>query len=325
MDKRTTNVPPIPLCDPHFHLWDLRDRPNPNLGNADGHPLPSYLASDYLRDVATIPSDLQLTYSVHVETVVGQEPGGAQLDSVSETEWVCGQMSPTEADLPFFIVAFVHLAQSAKERERELEAHMAAAAGRLRGVRMILNHHDDNPALTWPQVAHGAFLDAQSFREGLELLQRHGFSFDLSCNPHQVGAAVRLLQDFPDLRVVVNHLGFLHEGEDKDHERVWRDGIHALADLPSVTIKLSMLWFACAGYNLDAEKEQRVRERVFEVVDVFGCDRCMFASNYPVDKFNGIPLARLYEIFLAWTDGCSETERRALFHDTAVRSYQLRS
>jgi len=323
MDKRARAVSPIPLCDPHFHLWDLRARPNPNLGKVDGHPLPSYLASDYLRDVATIPSDLRLMSSVHVETIVGQAPGGAQLDSVSETEWVCGQMSPSEVDRPFFIVAFLHLARSATERERELEAHMAAAAGRLRGVRMILNHHDHNPELTWPQVAHGAFLGDRSFRDGLGLLQRHGFSFDLSCNPHQVGAAVRLLRDFPDLPVVVNHLGFLHEGEDKAHESLWREGIHALAGLPSVSMKLSMLWFGCAAYNLDEKKEQRVRARVLEVIDVFGCDRCMFASNYPVDKFNGISLAQLYEMYLSWTDGFSDTERSALFHDTAVRSYQL--
>ena len=73
------------LCDPHFHLWDINQRPNPNLGAAVEEHLPVYLAEDYLADMAQLPATLELTSSVHVETVVGQAQGGAIIDSVAET------------------------------------------------------------------------------------------------------------------------------------------------------------------------------------------------------------------------------------------------
>ena len=97
---------PIPLCDPHFHLWDLAERANPNLGDP-----PPYKASDYFADMATLPDELKRVAGVHVETVVGQKEGGVVVDTVSETKWVRDQLQSTEADQPFGIVAYAHLAR----------------------------------------------------------------------------------------------------------------------------------------------------------------------------------------------------------------------
>ena len=321
-DNRASK-PIIPMCDPHFHLWNLKDRPNPNLGAVENHPLPEYVAGDYLADVGTLPPSLELRSSIHVETIVGQSPGGIPLDTVGETDWVCGQMAPTESELPFYIVAFVHLASPQEDCERVLDSHLASSGGRLRGIRMILNHHDHNPDLTWPQVAHSRFFQDQAFRDGIAMLDERRLTFDLSCNPHQVADAVALLEKYPDLSVVVNHLGFLHEGEDQAHEALWRRGINALASLPNVYIKLSMLWFACCGYHLDTIKEHHVKERVLEVIEIMGAERCMFASNYPVDRFNGISLSDLYRMYLSWTEVLSEGARKALFHDTAANAYRI--
>ena len=134
---------PIPLCDPHFHLWDLAERPNPNLGEV----MPAYRADDYARDMGELPSELQRVCGVHVETVVGQTAGGAIVDTVDETRWVRGQLEPGEAEQPFGIVAFVNLGRDIAAAEHTIEAHLAAADDRLRGVRMILNQHPDNPNL----------------------------------------------------------------------------------------------------------------------------------------------------------------------------------
>lgn len=314
---------PLLLCDPHFHLWDLNQRPNPNLGDAGNHPLPAYHAADYLQDMGTLPASLNLVHAVHVETMVGQMAGGAVLDTVDETRWVCEQMKPTVERLPFGIVAYVHLARDSAEAERRLDEHVETADGRLCGVRMILNHHPDNAALTWPQVEHGGFMRSPLFREGLALLEKYNLTFDLSCNPHQIEDAVAVFRDFPGVRVVINHLGFIHDGEDQAHEALWRRGMHALAELPNMHIKLSMLWFARSGYHQDAAKEADVRSFVREVIDIFGPERCMFASNYPVDKFNDISIRDLYRLFLNWTDDLSEDNRKALFHDTAMRAYNL--
>ena len=318
-----SHQPTIPMCDPHFHMWDLPNRPNPNLGAAVEENLPTYLASDYSADMALLPAQLRLVSRLHVETVVGQMEGGAVVDTVSETRWVCAQLQPTAAACPFGLVAYVHLARAPEQTAQVLQEHTEASAGRLRGVRMILNHHPDDPALTWAQVESGELLRTDNFREGLALLDSHDLTFDLSCHPHQVADAVAVLSTFPSLRVVINHIGFLH-GEDEAHEQLWRQGIRALAALPNVYIKLSMLWFAREGYHQDGSKEAKMRDIVLELIDLFGCDRCMFASNYPVDKVMGITIPELYLGFLRWTEDRSDRERAALFHDTAVKAYSLR-
>ena len=307
---------PIPLCDPHFHLWDLAERPNPNLGDV----MPAYRAADYAQDMSELPPELQRVSGVHVETVVGQVPSGVPVDTVEETRWVRDQLEPTAAEQPFGIVAYVHLERDIAAAERTIEQHLAAAGGHLRGVRMILNHHPDNPDLTWPQV-EGDVLQSSRFRDGLALLERHNLAFDLSCNPHQVADAVAVFRDFPNLRVVTNHLGFLHDGEDQTHEDLWREGMAALAALPNVYMKLSMAWFARDAFHEDAAKEAKIAAVVQELIERFGCSRCMFASNYPVDKLRGISIGYLYAKFLEWSADLSDDERRALFHDSALSAY----
>ena len=307
---------PIPLCDPHFHLWDLAERPNPNLGDV----MPAYRAADYSQDMSELPPKLQRVSGVHVETVVGQVPGGVLVDTVEETRWVRGQLEPTSAEQPFGIVAYVHLERDIAAAERTIEQHLAAAKGRLCGVRMILNHHPDNPDLTWPQIEDG-ILQSSRFRDGLALLERHNLAFDLSCNPHQVADAVAVFRDFPNLRVVTNHLGFLHDGEDQAHEDLWREGMAALAALPNIYMKLSMAWFARDAFHEDAAKEAKIAAVVQELIERFGCSRCMFASNYPVDKLRGISIGYLYAKFLEWSADFSDDERRTLFHDSAISAY----
>ena len=306
---------PIPLCDPHFHLWDLAERANPNLGDP-----PPYRAGDYFADMATLPDGLERVAGVHVETVVGQKEGGVLVDTVSETEWVCDQLQPTATEQPFGLVAYVHLARDTTAAERTLDAHLATAGKRLRGVRMILNHHPKNSDLIWPQVEDGIFTHPL-FREGLALLQRRGLAYDLSCNPHQILDAVAVLKDFPDLPIVTNHLGFLHDGEDQAHEDLWRQSMAMLAELPHAYMKLSMAWFAREDYHQNAAKETKIGAIVRELIELFGIKRCMFASNYPVDKFKGQSIHYIYTKFLAWSADLSADERKTLFHDTAIKAY----
>lgn len=314
----------LPVCDPHFHLWNIDERPNPNLGEAVEERLPIYQAVDYRAEMETLPAPLKLASAVHVETVVGQMEGGARIDTMEETKWVYSQLAPTQAEHPFGMVAYVHLAKDTSETERLLDQHLAESNGRLRGVRMILNHHHDNPALTWPQVERGDFLTSMQFKEGIALLGERNLSFDLQCNPHQLTEAANVFRDYPQTPVILNHLGLLYEGDDSARqEQQWREGMQALADLPHVDVKLSMLWFARAKFCEDAEAEAKVRDLVREAIDLFGVERCMFASNYPVERLMGISIPALYGKFLDWTADLPDDQRWALFHDTAARAYRL--
>ena len=73
----------------------------------------------------------------------------------------------------------------------------------------------------------------------------------------------------------------------------------------------------------EIKEEAKIKNMVYEIIDLFGVDRCMFASNYPVEMVQGISIETLYGKFLSWTGSMSETERSALFHDTATRVYKI--
>ena len=307
--------------DPHFHLWDLGERPNPNLGPDVERDLPVYHAADYLRDMGRLPPSLELAASVHVETVVGQMEGGFPLDEVAETRFVRDQMEPTGR--PFAIVAYAHLARDPRHTEQVLDRHLAAAGERLRGVRMILNHHPGDPALTWPQVERGDFLGDPVFRESLALLGERGLSFDLQCNPHQLAGAAAAFADCPGTPVVIGHLASFHDSGDPGYERMWREGLAQMAALPHVSMKLSMVFFCAPGYHQDASQEARAKDLVRQAIEIFGAGRCMFASNYPVDGVQGIDVPTLYGRFLDWTADLPPADRASLFYDTAARVYRL--
>ena len=311
------------LCDPHFHLWNIHQRPNPNLGTAVEQHQPVYLADDYLADMSLLPGGLELTSSVHVETVVGQAEGGAVIDSVAETEFVCQQMVPTGRR--FGIVAYVHLAKDVEHTRQLLDRHAEAADDRLRGVRMILNHHPSNPDLTWPQVERGDFVCDPVFAESIALMGERGLSFDLQCNPHQLVDAAKTLTGHPNTPVIIDHLASFHDGEDDDYPQMWREGLQAMAAVPHVYLKLSMLFFCGGAYHEDAAREAKVRDLVLEAIDIFGTTRCMFASNYPVDRLQGFDIATLYGHFVDWTKDLPAADREALFHDTAASAYGMDS
>ena len=99
--------------------------------------------------------------------------------------------------------------------------------------------------------------------------------------------------------------------------------MRVLAGVSHTHIKLSMLYFGQNGYHEDPEKEARVRDLVLETIELFGPDRCMFASNYPVDRIHGIDIPTLYGLFHRWTSHLPLSEQAALFHDTAARVYRM--
>jgi len=160
-----------------------------------------------------------------------------------------------------------------------------------------------------------------------DLLEKYGLSFDLHANPDQLLEAASFVEEFPRVPVCVDHLGCpkLGQGADQDENtlRIWREGIKALAALPHVSIKLSSPVYTLRGFADDPEKEAIVAGLYQEVIALFGVDRCMFASNFPVDEFLGVSIPALYGAFGRWTSGYSEEDRRKLFHDNARKFYKL--
>ena len=171
----------------------------------------------------------------------------------------------------------------------------------MRGIR-----HKPRPG----QVSDGRW------RAGFAQLARHGLRFDLQAPWSQLDEAARLAGDFPGASIILNHTG-LPADRSRAGIAGWKKALHTLAACPNVAIKISGL-----GVPGQAWTAQSNREIVLAAIDIFGAGRSMFASNFPVDglcaSFDAIVTG-----MQAIVRGHSAVEQRALFHDNAIRIYDM--
>jgi predicted TIM-barrel fold metal-dependent hydrolase len=293
------------IVDPHHHLWDLdrhrypwlQQPPFHDRGWGDWSSLRrTYLLDDFLADAR----GQDLVKSVHVQA--NYDPD----DPVGETRWL--QAIADARGYPNGIVAYANLASP--DVERVLEAH--AQFSNLRGVRQVLNRHPD-PKLN---RAPADFLGDETWRRNLALLGRHRLSFDVQVYWQQMEQVAELARRYPDTLFVVDHDGMPAErGTDADEG--WRRGMRQLADCPNIAVKLCGYGMVDIGWTVAS-----IRPFIETTIEFFGADRCMFASNFPVDKLMS-SYDRLWAAYREITAGHSEAERRQLFHDNAIRFYRL--
>ena len=294
------------FVDAHHHLWDLDKIHYPwlmarGVTRFFGDPTPiqqDYLVGDYLDDVG----DLPVTSSVHIQ--VGADPS----DSVAETRWLQSEAQRAPLGIPNAIVAFCDLAD--ENAAKILDAH--AESSNLRGVRQIVGRSPDENA----KSGTGVLLDNPIWIENLARLPSRHLSFDLQLVPVQLPAVSKVLARIPDLRVALCHCGSPHDQSEAGLD-LWRKGLARLAELPNVYCKLS--GFSMFEQNWDAE---RVRKTALTAIDIFGVDRCMFGSNFPVEKLY-VSYKTLYSSYLDIAAEFSESEQRNLLADTARRFYRI--
>lgn len=308
------------VCDAHMHCWDETEKVS-KFNNHILSPCGTYLPEDYRNDMlGPGRKAVRLRAAVHVEAF--------PTDQVEETRWITSLKSdafPVQA-----IVANANISLQ-KENERShstqqegmaaledvLKRHKAASS-LVRGVRWVLNHEPN-----WPQVHRGDYFTDPQFRAGFQKLQQHNLSFDLQCNPHQLEAAAAFLKDFPDVPVCLNHIGCLKlEGEQASSLETWRQGMKALASLPQVYCKLSMLAYTLPNWWESEEGTKRVTAIVHEVIEIFGAGRCMFASNFPAEP-PGVGRHQLYTNFLDMVKHLPQEDQSGLFYRNAERFYRI--
>ncbi|WP_395444338.1 amidohydrolase family protein [Caulobacter sp. UC70_42] len=292
----------LPFVDAHIHLWDLTRIRYPwltppfddNGPNGSVEPIArTYLLDDYLADAKA----WNVVGAVHVDA------GAEAASALDETRWL--QALSDERGLPTGLVAFAAL--DAPDAEALLEAH--AAHRSVRGVRHIVNWHADPKRTYTPRDVTGD----PAWRTGFGLLAKYGLSFDLQCYPGQMLGLVDLFAAHPDTPVMINHAGMPVDADKTE----WREGMKALAALPHVSTKLSGFGFVHRRWT-----EEQIQPLILEAIEIFGTDRCMFASDVPTDKLFG-SLDRHLTAYTAITAGFSEDERRDLFGRNANRLYRL--
>jgi predicted TIM-barrel fold metal-dependent hydrolase len=294
-----------PLIDGHHHLWKLGHGNYPWLEHAPIKPFfgdysairRDYLIDDLLEDAR----GTGLVKSVHVQAEWDER------DPVAETRWLQGVADAH--GFPHGIVGYANLTDP--RVEATLDAHLRFA--NMRGIRMMLRRPDTLAA----NVANpAALLEDAQFLRGFALLAPRRLSFDLQAPATVMPAAARLAEAFPETRIILIHMGHPALSGPAGIEG-WRTGIAQLARQPNVSVKIS--GFGVADRALRPEV---LRPLVHGLLDAFGPERCLFATNFPVDKLMG-GYAQMVDLARMFVREWNPEAEQAVMHDTAARIYRL--
>jgi len=282
----------VDVVDAHHHLWASRGEPEPSdfdlLGDESALPQ-TYLSGDFREDAGVAP-------------VVGSvELGGYAVDDA--------ERAGIDEGLPTVLVPAARLESEAGLRD----LRAVARHPRVRGVRQILNWHRD-PRLSFVDAAN--LMDEPAWRRGLAVLGELGLSFDLQIYPGQMARAARLAASSPATLFVLNHAGM---PVGRSHEALveWRAGMAQLARLGNVVVKLS--GFGMTDHRWTSASTVPV---IRETIALFGPERSMFASNFPVDRL----YASYGEVIAVVAEATAElalADRREIFAGTARRVYRI--
>jgi predicted TIM-barrel fold metal-dependent hydrolase len=296
----------FPIVDPHQHFWDLSRNYYPWL--CDPKPVHfrygdytslkrNYLPPDYLRDAG----GLNIVKTVHEDAL--WDPA----DPAGEPRWL--EQLAAEYGYPHACIGSAQLARP--DIEQVLAGH--AKFKLTRGVR---NFPASAAKPSEAKRGEAGSMDDPTWRRGYALLEKHGFLFDVQTPWWHLDALAELARDFPDTQIVIVHTALPHDRSDEALAG-WRAALEAAAAQPNVAIKISGLGRPGLPWTLTANGPV-----IRDTINIFGPERCMFASNFPVDGLTG-SFQMIYGGFRAAVSNRPIEERRMLFHDNAVRIYRL--
>ncbi len=291
------------IVDAHHHVWDTQRNNHPWL-RCDP-PIPfrygdysairgPYLPARYRADAAPY----RIRASVYVEAE--WDPA----DPMGEMDYIAALRR--REGLPSVAVAQAWLDRG--DCAVVLESH--AARGFVRSVR-----HKPRSNRTAGDTASGGMTDT-AWRAGFARLASLGLRFDLQTPWWHLGEALALAADFPETQIILNHTG-LPSDRSTEGVAAWRTAMARLAEAPNVAVKISGLGQPGHAWTADAN-----RDIVLTTIDLFGVERCMFASNFPVDSLCGT-FGAIYGGFERIVADFTADEQDALFVENALRLYAI--
>ena len=300
------NINDLKIIDTHHHLWDPTTKKYDWL-TASGHEVFNhvYRKENFINDF----QGLNVIKSVHVQAEINLA------DTVYETEWM-QQISEAENDsndnkLPNAIIGFADFLDSYVEKT--LEMHLQYP--NFRGIRHILNYDKNNK-----EISHAKFdyLKEDLWLNNFSLLEKYNLSFDLSILFNQTEDAVKLVNKYSNTLFIINHT-LSPINIDEKNINVWLDKIKLLSSFDNVAIKLSGF-----GEFNSSWTQESIRPLILESVKNFGVERCMFGSNFPVDKY--LSSSRYADYWMAYfntVSDFSESEIDKLFYKNAEKFYRI--
>jgi len=320
--------PVLPICDPHHHLWDLQP----------GRVAPRYLLDEILDDVG---AGHNVVSTVFIECGAMFKPDGPEARrAVGETEFVngvaamsaSGAYGKTRVAAGIVGTADLRLGDAVAD---VLDAQIAAGGGRFRGIRRA-GAWDADPAVPAhrTQPGPGLFL-RDDFRAGFKHLAPRRLTFEAWCYHRQIPDVTALARAFAGTTIILNHFGGPlgvgpYAGKADEVYAQWRTAISELATCPNVVVKLGGINMEMNGFGWHersrppgSQELMEATRRYYELtIEKFGVNRCMFESNFPVDKAS-CSYTVLWNSFKRLTAKSSAAEKAGLFHDTAARVYRL--
>jgi len=341
------------IIDPHIHQWDpfttpreasvpakvlrrvpmlrpavlaLVPRSDREFVGDPAHLIKPYLPPDYRADAG----DLPVESVVHIEAAWKdhEADGGA-----AESTWLASLPFGT-GGLPGLAALVCHADPSDPGVGALLDRHLAASE-LVRGVRCSAAHHPDPGVRSW---AEEGLLVRPEFLRGFAAIAERGLTFEAWVYSHQLPEVVTLAQEYPDATIVLDHYAtpvgaFGPRGRETGHTEGdrraildrWYDDIAAVAALPNVVAKHSGLGMPVLGWTgpqTVAQFRDAIAPLVTRTQELFGADRTMWASNYPMDK----PTVSLPGTLDALLDVLGpDADLQRLLRDNARRVYRLTS
>jgi predicted TIM-barrel fold metal-dependent hydrolase len=321
--------PDLPICDPHHHFWDFR---------MERVPFHRYLLHELADDMN---SGHNVRSTVFVEARSMYRPDGPdEMKPVGEVEFVqglaaasaTGLYGPGRAAAAIVGHANLNLGGGVKP---VLEALQAASPNRFRGIRHTVTW-DDNPEVgnTAAHKIKGQ-MSSDNFRAGAKILADMGHSLEGWMYFTQMEELAELAKAVPNLTIILCHVGGLlgtgyYAGRIEEVKATWIKGIDAAAQQPNIYMKIGGIGMPSVGFDWHTRDKPIGSEELASdmapivnyCIEKFGPSRCMFESNFPVDKVS-YSYNVMYNAFKRITKGHSASERADMFHDVAAKVYRI--
>ncbi|MBB5390908.1 MULTISPECIES: amidohydrolase [unclassified Herbaspirillum] len=316
--------PALPIVDAHHHLWD--------------RPGGRYLFDELMADigaghnvVATVFVQCRSMYRAH---------GPDAMKPVGEVEFInglaaqsaSGMYGPARACAA--IVGFADL-MLGEGVQPVLEALLHAGNGRLRGIRNTTAWHADPAIRSNPLPPPPGMLADARFRQGARLLAKYDLPLDVWAYHTQLDEVLALAQACPETRIVLDHAGGPlgagpYAGRREEVRREWEAAMRRIAAQPNVWLKLGGLGMPVGGWDFHLQEAPPASQQLAAAwrpyietcIGLFGASRCMFESNFPVDK-GMFGYVSLWNAFKRLTQGFGAAERDSLFAGTAREVYRI--